>query len=711
MPERKKSAAPRGRRKAPSASVRLVVPIVLALACCALLGWLVVREQWITDDALISFRYVDNLLAGKGLVFNQGEHVEAFTSPLFVALLAPLRGLGANPFAAAQALGALFTFAELALLLHLLWKRTGTVLAPAVAGALFCTDRVVTVWATGGLETSLHSLLLFAAFAFSVRRRRPGDREGRASAAHVLLAAARPEGLVFYPLYLVSLVRCGWADGSWRGRLVRSLVYTLPAVGLLVVARYAYYGSLLPHSYAAKMSGVPTAEFGVGYVAHFAVRMGFTSAHLVAWLGVVAVLALGITWAWRKPAGEALPDAGRRAELRELMVMGVAYVALGTALAALEGGDYMTDFRFLRPVMGIFYATVATAIAYGWVTAATHVRVAAVAASVGLLLSHGLRQSSPTPMYDDAPPPEQHKTILTVTAERASRFRQALDLVAAPGDSLLTDWTGFMGYGHEYRTVDCTGLTSPDIEGNFYLRPLRAENGRRERLPGHARWPEIDFLRASDFTFIFPKVSSKGHEEPEVHEDAVRRHRLYPFLHVTMGIGRGEYFRFFTTLSADELEARASERGLDLCWRPPKGELHCAGQQAPPPEGEHGHAAADAEKLPPGVVWRGAPTPPKSAEEAVTQFFTAMAGEDCAWLRSVSGGRQAELQRLQTCDETIRGIHHLQPIRLLAIDEVTPNHRTNDEMLVRARYYGDSKERSSIIRAGLFDGVWKVVRF
>jgi len=34
------------------------------------------------DDPFITFRYARNLLAGLGPVFNPGEHVEGFTSPL-----------------------------------------------------------------------------------------------------------------------------------------------------------------------------------------------------------------------------------------------------------------------------------------------------------------------------------------------------------------------------------------------------------------------------------------------------------------------------------------------------------------------------------------------------------------------------------------------------------------------------------------------------
>src|SRR5215217_3467308 len=78
------AAAPRPRtaaglrRRAPSLVLALPVVTVLIGA------WV---HRWVNEDAFINFRVVDQLLAGNGPVFNQGERVEAFTSPLWLAVL------------------------------------------------------------------------------------------------------------------------------------------------------------------------------------------------------------------------------------------------------------------------------------------------------------------------------------------------------------------------------------------------------------------------------------------------------------------------------------------------------------------------------------------------------------------------------------------------------------------------------------------------
>jgi hypothetical protein len=62
---------------------------------CGLVGVvLVYRYRWLLDDSTIYFRYVDNLLfLGRGVVFNEGEFVEGYSSPGWLLLLIPFRAL------------------------------------------------------------------------------------------------------------------------------------------------------------------------------------------------------------------------------------------------------------------------------------------------------------------------------------------------------------------------------------------------------------------------------------------------------------------------------------------------------------------------------------------------------------------------------------------------------------------------------------------
>jgi hypothetical protein len=82
-------------------------------------------------------------------------------------------------------------------------------------------------------------------------------------------------------------------------------------------------------------------------------------------------------------------------------------------------------------------------------------------------------------------------------------------------------------------------------------------------------------MQREGFTFIFPKVTGESPAVPEIRRDAPRRHRSYPFTHVTVPLAEDRFLRFFTTLTDDELVQRATEKHIQLCYRHPWGPLRC----------------------------------------------------------------------------------------------------------------------------------------
>src|SRR3954454_5768643 len=147
-------AAP-ARRSRGIASAVLVAAVVVLLLTVA---WL---NRWVADDGFINLRVVANMHDGFGPVFNVGERVEVFTSPLWVALLwlfsSVLPGIALEWIAVvAGALAAALGFLAAARGAWFLWSGTGR-RGLAVPLGLLLVVAVRPVWdfATSGLETGL----------------------------------------------------------------------------------------------------------------------------------------------------------------------------------------------------------------------------------------------------------------------------------------------------------------------------------------------------------------------------------------------------------------------------------------------------------------------------------------------------------------------------------------------------------------------------
>ena len=56
-------------------------------AAVLLYGVVILRTAWLSEDAFITFRTVDNFIHGFGLTWNVSERVQAYTHPLWMLLL------------------------------------------------------------------------------------------------------------------------------------------------------------------------------------------------------------------------------------------------------------------------------------------------------------------------------------------------------------------------------------------------------------------------------------------------------------------------------------------------------------------------------------------------------------------------------------------------------------------------------------------------
>lgn len=229
------------------------------------------------DDAFITFTYARNLAEGEGLVFNEGERVEGYTSFLWTVGMAIPHLVGIDVEVAAKALG--FSFAIGLFVATLLLSAQTRPAAPPFLGDLallfLAANGALAFWTLSGMETTLFVFLITLG---AYQHRRELDRSGTWTTLIFGLAAlTRPEGIFFFGLtFLHRLV-----VHLYRRQFVLrdAILWTFPFLGLVLphfLFRLAYYGYPFPNTFYAKAGATYLhLEHGLKYAEKFALEYGF----------------------------------------------------------------------------------------------------------------------------------------------------------------------------------------------------------------------------------------------------------------------------------------------------------------------------------------------------------------------------------------------------------------------------------------------------
>lgn len=238
--------------------------------------------QHVWEDYYITFRASKNLAAGEGLVFNPGERVHTFTSPLGV-LLPALTSWLAGPEGDRLALWgfrviSLLALAGGAVFLARSAHRMGMVAMVAwSAGLLLAMDGKTLDFSINGMETGLWVLFLAYAIWAQLASKLDWRHLGGAWAG---LMWTRPD--CFIHIALMGVGHLIFLGGEIVGGR-RALVQIWIKAGLLTTCLYlpwfawawTYYGTPIPHTVAAK-SGL-AREMGIWDQLILAAKMPFAA--------------------------------------------------------------------------------------------------------------------------------------------------------------------------------------------------------------------------------------------------------------------------------------------------------------------------------------------------------------------------------------------------------------------------------------------------
>jgi len=281
---------------------------------------------FLQDDAFISFRYVDNYLAGGGLVFNIGEQVEGYTNFLWVILLTLAVKAGFELGVAARWLGLVFSAGTVVVTVYLarrlladqrpVWAVAGSL----IAGLWVALNPAVHYWSVAGLETGMFLFLV----TLAIQRFVAGSSLGWPLL--VLASLTRPEGgLVFATAYAWYLARdLSKIKQRWWQPL---LFYAAPLLPFAVF-KLVYYGSIFPNPFFAKTGFSPDYwKSGLGYIWLY-------FQHLALWGAVPVLLLIGLVRSgWKS----------------KLALPAILWLVFALYIVAV-GGDVLHAHRFFVPI-------------------------------------------------------------------------------------------------------------------------------------------------------------------------------------------------------------------------------------------------------------------------------------------------------------------------------------------------------------------------
>ncbi len=361
------------------------VPLAIAGAAAVMFIKGILYINRYGDDAYITLRYSRNLAAGIGPVWNPGQHVEGYTSFLWMGTLAGMHKIGIDLVGASLLLAYLSLLASLLIAWKIweLWAREagGAIAMPAVLAVALLTiglsDGFVT-WGMSGLETPLAAALLIG-IAYLYFREARGAAMPWSAVAAVAAAMTRPEMMLVAGITGAFTLR----DAIERRqrvdvrRVVLWVTIFVVLYGAYFIWRYSYYGYIFPNTYYVKSgSNIDFYRRGFYYAKTNLVHQWF-----LPFLGGACVL---------------LVERGGKVRRDATYILVV--IAAWLAGVVLEGGDAYAHARFLAPLAPLlFLAGVCGAALLLRRLLSADRRFVAVGATLALLVGFALARSSIDP--------------------------------------------------------------------------------------------------------------------------------------------------------------------------------------------------------------------------------------------------------------------------------------------------------------------------
>jgi hypothetical protein len=392
------------------------------------------------EDFYITLRYAINLADHNEFAYNLGEHVLGTTTPLYTLFLAAVARMGMNPIYWGKVLN-IFADGASCVLIYRLGRAAGRPRIGLLAAAVFAVWPTNLYWAISGMETALVTAAGLAVFVCLAERRPLGMAFFGA-----VLVLLRIDGLLlvviaFAALWMMSRKQEQKGKGISPKDLAKA---ALLFIGLLlpwVIFATLYFGSPIPTSLVAKL-----AVYAWQAKSAFPNLKPFTSqmTHNLNLLLLIGVLP-GIVVVSKKV----------KALWPPVIWMLLYYAAMALSKSFLFGWYYVppAPIYILVSVMGWAWAVNALAARLpqkilAWRFSAMHACVLGILFA-GMFMTPRLAVMIRNDQQDDV-------KLLRSTG-------RALRLIVKPGERVMLEPIGYIGYYGSVKVLDAVGLVSPEI--------------------------------------------------------------------------------------------------------------------------------------------------------------------------------------------------------------------------------------------------------
>lgn len=308
---------------------------------------------FIADDALISLRYVQRMLAGDGLTWTDGIRVEGYSNLLWVLLVAVGGLLGQDLIDATRFLGYLclgITFVTILTRYTARYAWGGLVIG--TLGVLYLAALgPVAVWTIGGLEQPLVILFLFSSFLLAFRLL---ENEEAGAGTRLLLSLClgllcitRPDGPLFTVVFCAVLLLVVKRYRSRLTPILQIVAFPILLAGGQLLFRLTYYGEWVPNPALVKIS--PSWLHMMGASTY--VRDGLLAILPLTILGIVSIVLL-------------LFVPGKRGHA---LLLGATFIAWSSYVIYV-GGDIFPAWRHTIPLIIVLSLAVSECAIYLWLS-------------------------------------------------------------------------------------------------------------------------------------------------------------------------------------------------------------------------------------------------------------------------------------------------------------------------------------------------------